>query len=303
VPDVVILTLRDSRGRPGESCVCGSGDRCTDDEKPRVPVLACADALRGSGASVEFVTASDESEIDTAIKSLESTGARLVVAAATDAELRAVVRRLVRRHSPPPSKRPAEMPAGRTVFDLPPLAVLPLHPGVPDLVARLGLPSTAADVARATLAGRERRLDLLRTDSGSVTLNGALLGGIDPDQGLAPWRGRVEVDDVLLTEGSEAVLACAVRNAGSSDVDGLPLVVDADPADGQVEVAVAVPVLKRRLIRETEVRYEVRRARGRAVTVIPRDVDIRQDDDGVISALGRKRAWWIEAGAWGTYVM
>src|SRR4051812_43340387 len=283
--------------------MCGSDDRCGDDEAPRVPVLACADALRAGDARVELVTACDESEIDTAIKAIQASGARLVVAAASDAELRAVVRRLARRHAPPPSKRPAELPPGRTMFDLPPLAVLPLLPSVPALVARLHLPRTATEVAAATLAGRTRRLDLLRTDSGSVTLHAALFGGIDPDQGLAPWRGRVEVDDAVLTDGDEAVLACAVQNLGSSDVDGLPLVTDADPADGRVEVAVAVPVLKRRLVRPAAVSYEVRRARGRSVSVIPRDVDIRHVDDGVVSALGRKRAWWIEAGAWGTYVM
>ena len=299
MPDVVILTLRDSPHGPGEGCVCGATEQgCGDDDRPRVPVLECADALRAERLSVDLVTARDESEIDAALKA----EGRLVVAAASDAELRAVVRRLVRRNSPPPSKRPAELPPNRTVFDLPPLAVLPLAPAVPDVVKSLGLPVSPKDVAAAVLSQKIQRYDLLRTDSGSVTLNGALLGGV-ADGELVSWRGRVEVDDAVLTDGEETVLACAVRNMGSSDVDGLPLVVDAVPDDGRVEVAVAVPIMKRRLLREAAVSYEVRRAVGRAVSVLPRGTDVRYVDDGVNSTLNRKRSWWVEAGAWGAYVM
>src|SRR5688572_14788112 len=157
--DVVLLSLADA-------------SECA---QPRVPVLDCAQALRAAGATVELATAREDAEVDAALKPVGVGEARLVVAAATDAEVRAVVRRLVRRYAPPPSKRPADLPAGRTVFDLPPLAVLPLAPAVPDLVVELGLPRAPADVAAATLAGRARRLDLLRTDSGSVTLHGCLL--------------------------------------------------------------------------------------------------------------------------------
>jgi hypothetical protein len=279
--------------------VCGGSDghSCGDDG-PRVPVLACADALRAAGARVDLVTASDESEIDTAIKA----DGRLVVAASSDAELRAVMRRLTRMHAPPPSKRPAELPPNRTMFDLPALAVLPLAPAVPDLVRRLGLPVEPADVAAAVAGEVTRRYDLLRTDSGSVTVNGAMLGGV-VDGELVSWRGRVEVDDAVLTDGDEPLLACSVRNAGSSDVDGLPLVVDAVPDDGRVEVAVAVPLMRRRLLRPATVSYEVRRAQGRAVSVIPQGTDVRYVDDGVAGTLGRKRSWWVEAGAWGAYVM
>jgi hypothetical protein len=298
VPDVVILTLRDSRHGTGEGCVCGRNDEGCADERPRVPVLECADALRDERLSVDLVTARDESEIDAAL----TDESRLVVAAATDAELRAVVRRLVRRHAPPPSKRPAELPANRTVFDLPPLAVLPLSPAVPDLVTRLGLPASPKDVAAAVISQKIQRYDLLRTDSGSVTLGGALLGGV-ADGELVSWRGRVEVDDAVLTDGGEPVLACAIRNMGSSDVDGLPLVIDAVPDDGQVEVAVAVPLIQRRLWREAVVSYEVRRAQGRAVSVLPHGTDVRYVDDGVAATLNRKRSWWVEPGAWAAYVM
>jgi diacylglycerol kinase family enzyme len=261
-----------------------------------VPVLACVDALRAAGATVESVTAASDLEIDDAVKPVEAGDARLIVAAATDAEIRGVVRRLVRRLAPPPSRRPADLPADRTVFDLPPLAVLPLSPSVPPFVRTLDLPTEPDAVAAATLAGRERRLDLLRTDAGSVTLHGVRLGG--PGR---PFRARIACDDAVLSDGSEPLVACAIANAGRSEVDGLPLVPMAAPDDGLVEVAVAVPVLRRRLLRAASVRVEVRRARGRAMSVTPHDETVAAVDDGVDDPLTRKRSWWTERGAWGVY--
>ncbi len=299
MPRVVILTLRDP-ARHG----CGGGDACACGAAGpvRVPVLACADALKAAGAMVDLVIANSDAEIDTAVKPVDGGEVRLIVAAATDAEVRAVVRRMVRHLAPPPSKRPVDLPTNRTVSDLPPLSVLPLVPAVPPISSALGLPLTPDDVAAATLGGRERRLDLLRNDAGSVTLHGFLLGGFDHGQ-PAVLRARIETDDTVITDGDETVLACAVRNVGPSDVDGLPLVVEAAPDDGLVEVAVAVPVLRRRLVRSADVHYEVRRARGRGMSVTPCDGDIRCVDDGVVGPLARKRSWWTEPGAWGTYVM
>jgi hypothetical protein len=281
MPSVVLLSLADA----------------TDCERPRVPVLRCAEALREHGAAVELVTASSDADVDAALKPVETGDARLVVAADTDAQLRAVVRRMVRRYAPPPSKRPAELPAGRTVFDLPPIAVLPLAPAVPALVTELGLPSEPAEVATAVLGEASRRFDLLRTDSGSVTLHGCLLGGVDAGGTAIAWQARIEVDDAVLSDGRETVLACSIRNAGASEVDGLPLVPAAAADDGVVHVAVAVP-----LVRRKRVQFEVRRARGRAVSVTPRS-DVPLVDDGVAGELGRKRAWWIEPGCWGAYLM
>lgn len=284
--DVVILALSD-----GEAC-----------EVPRVPVLACADALRTAGAGVSTVTAGSDGDIDAALKPVEAGEASLVVAAASDGEVRAVVRRLVRRYAPPPSKRPAELPAGRTVLDLPPLAILPLTPAVPPLAQHLGLPVEPAAVASAVLAGTTRRLDLLRTDAGSVTLHGSLLGGVDASGAAVAWRGRVEVDDAILTDGEDPVFACSIRNVGSSQIDGLPLVPEATPDDGVLDVAIAVPVLRRRTLRKPTVQFEVRRAHGRAVSVTPREAQVPLHDDGVTGTLNRKRAWWIEHGAWAVYL-
>ncbi len=316
--DVLILSLRegprpDACGSGGGCGGCGSAELAAC--APRVPVLGCTDALTAAGARVETVTAGSDAEIDAALARFDGPArpdglawpdpdskARLIVAAATDGQLRAVVRRLVRRYAPPPSRRPADLPDDRTIPDLPPLAVLPLDPAGTGLVRQLDLPTAPADVAAAVLAGRTRRLDLLRNDGGSVTLDGALLGGSDETGRAVPWRGRVEVDSAVLSDGTDPLLACVVGNAGGyATFDGLPLLTDGDPTDGKVEVAVAVPVVDKRPLRKPRVRVEVRRARGRAAAVLPRDGELPFLDDGVAGSTTRKRSWWTEPGAWSVY--
>ena len=316
--DVVLLSLAEGGGAAG-ACGSGCGD-CGATEReacgPRVPVLECAAALTAAGATVEIITAGSDQEIDDVLARFDGpprpdgltwpdpgSRARLVVAAAVDGQLRAVVRRLVRRYAPPPSKRPADLRADRTVPDLPPLAVLSLDGGdSTGLAAQLGLPRAPADVAAAVLTGPVRRLDLLRNDGGSVTLDGALVGGVDDAGRAVPWRGRVEVDDAVLSDGSEPILASAIGNgAGYAEFDGLRLLAVGDPTDGLVEVAVAVPAVVKRRFRASSVRVEVRRARGRAVSVLPRDGELQFLDDGVGGSMNRKRSWWTEPGAWAVY--
>ncbi len=344
--DVVLLSLEEGAPAGGS---CGTGDGCCggagasggaggaggsgasgasgasggDSPKaacaPRVPVLACADALTAAGARVETVTACSDADIDKVVARFDAPAradglswpdtdakTRLIVAVATDGQLRAIVRRFVRRYAPPPSRRPGDLADNRTVPDLPPIGLLPLDPagsaGHRDLAAQLGLPREPAAVAAAVLGGTVRRLDLLRNDGGSVTVDGALLGGTDDNGRAVPWRGRVEVDDAVLSDGSDPMLACAVGNAGGyAEFDGLQLLTDGDPTDGRVEVAVAVPVVVRRRFRSSRVRIEVRRARGRAVSVLPRDGEVQFLDDGVPGSTSRKRSWWTEPGAWAVY--
>nr|WP_205862281.1 diacylglycerol kinase family protein [Planosporangium thailandense] len=263
---------------------------------PRVPVLACRDALVAGGAQVETVTAYSDGDIDAV---LDSPDRVLIVAATTDGEVRAVVRRMVRRYAPAPSARPESLPEDRTLPDLPPIGVLPM--GDVELVKRLGLPSDPAAVAAAVLSGRTRRLDLLRNDGGSVTLHGTLLGGADDTGQAVPYAASVNVDDTVLSDGGEPLLATAVANAdGYATIDDLPLVTRADAADGMLDVAVALPVTTRRWYGRRQVRVEVRRARGRAVAVHPR-TDVPFVDDGVAGTLGRKRTWWMERGAWAVF--
>ncbi len=263
----------------------------------RVPVLACADGLR-QGASVEIVPAESDAEVDAWLARAEAEQAAVVVAGG-DGPLRAVLRRAVRRVLPRGGARPDDLAADRTVPDLPAFGVLPLEPvgAVPDLASRLGLPRSPADVAAAVLAGDVRRVDLLRNDGGSVTLHGALLGGADEQGRPVPWQARIDVDDAVLCDGTEPLLACAVANAdGYASVGGLPLLLGADPADGVLDVGVALPAGRRR--RAT---VEVRRARGRAVAVTLTCESVHCTDDGVDGVLRAKRTWWMERGAWGVY--
>lgn len=328
--DVVLLTLGSERDAAGGGC--GSGGACCGGaadaageqpeercETPRVPVLACADALTARGARVETVTARSDAEIDEVLARLDGppradgltwpdpdSKTRLVVATASDGQLRAVLRRLVRRYAPPPSRRPADLPGNRTVPDLPPVGVLPLDPArtgtARDLAAQLGLPRDPAAVAAAVLDGTPRRLDLLRNDGGSVTLDGALLGATDDAGRPLHWRARVEVDDAVLSHGEDPILACAIGNAGGyARLDDVTLLADPDPSDGRVEVAVAVAVVTRSALGRKKVRLEVRRARGRAAAVVPRDGTVPFLDDGVEGELSRKRSWWIEPGAWAVW--
>jgi hypothetical protein len=321
--DVVLLSLAEGGTSAGGDSCGGACGACSTLERtaascttPRVPVLECADALTAAGARVEMVTASSDKEIDEVIARFDGppradgldwpdaeSKTRLVVAASTDGQLRAVVRRLVRRYAPPPSKRPAELASDRTVPDLPPIAILPLDvTNATDLAAQLDLPRTPKGVAEAVLNGPVRRLDLLRNDGGSVTVDGALVGGSDDDGRAVPWRGRVEVDDAVLSDGEEPILAAVVGNAGAyAEVDGMRLLAEGNPTDGWVEVAVAVPQVVKQRFRGTRVRLEVRRARGRAVSVLPRDGEVHFLDDGVAGSMSRKRSWWTEAGAWAVY--
>jgi hypothetical protein len=279
-------------------------------------VLRCAEALTKAGARVETITAGSDAEIDDVIARFDApprpdglswpdadSKVRLVIASATDGQLRAVLRRLVRRYAPPPSKRPSDLSADRTVPDLPPVAILPLDlSSTDDLAAQLGLPRSPDAVAAAVLNGTVRRLDLLRNDGGSVTVDGALVGGSDADGRALPWRGRVEVDSTVLSDGTDPIMACAIGNGGAyATFDGFRLLTDGDPTDGQVEVAVAVPRVIKQRFRGTRVQVEVRRARGRAVSVLPRDGELPFLDDGVAGSLNRKRSWWTEPGAWAVY--
>ncbi|MFD6613068.1 diacylglycerol kinase family protein [Micromonospora chalcea] len=329
--DVVLLTLGSERDAPGGGCGNGGGACCggADDtaaetgeercETPRVPVLACADELTARGARVTTVTARSDAEIDEVLARLDGPPradgltwpdpdgkTRLIVATASDGQLRAVLRRLVRRYAPPPSRRPADLAENRTVPDLPPVGVLPLDPArsgtARDLAAQLGLPRDPAGVAAAVLDGTSRRLDLLRNDGGSVTLDGALLGAADDAGRPLHWRARVEVDGTVLSDGSEPITACAIGNAGGyARLGEVDLLGGPDPADGRVTVGVAVPVVTRSALGRKKVRLEVRRARGRAVAVVPRDEKVPFLDDGVEGELSRKRSWWTEPGAWAVW--
>jgi hypothetical protein len=256
---------------------------------PRTQALHLVDELKARGAVVRTAEASTPEAVDTI---LDDPDERIVLAADTDEQVNAVMARLVRHAIPAPSKRPEGLPEGRTIPDLPPMAVLPLS-GVPGIVTRLGLPEKPAEVAAAVADGSVRRTDLMRHDGGGVAIDGVRLGGGD-----RPWRGVVNLDDVVLADGSEQILACVVANADGYAVADDMVLAEPDPADGKIDVAVAVPVSVGRF--KKRLRIEVRRARGRAVAVHPEDT-VTFIQDGLVGELGRKRTWWVEPGAAGWY--
>ena len=199
------------------------------------------------------------------------------MAAATDAELRAVVRRMVRRYAPPPSKRPAELPPGRTVFDLPPLGVLPLTPAVPALVRSLALPTRSG---RGGGGGPGRPRTPARPAAHTTAARSRCTAACWAARSTAGRHrcGRADRDATTPCSATARRPCWPAPSAtpDSSDVDGLPLLVDGDrPTTALVEVAVAVPVLRRRWLRAAEAQVEVRRARGRAMSVTPRDDEVR----------------------------
>ena len=272
----------------------------------RVPLfLPAATRFAPQVLQVETVVAHTDAEIDAALKALPDV--RLIVATAADGQLRAVMRRLVRMYAPAPSKRSlAEeaIPDDRTLPDLPPIGVLPLGPDSTDLVTRLGLPRTPADVAAAVLGGNVRRLDLLRNDAGSVTLDGVAgrrgrrerLGQHVP----GPRRGRRRRP--RRRHRARAHVAWSPTPSRYATVDGLPLVLAPDMtrrrprrggrgAAGRPGRSCAAP----------RVEIEVRRAHGRAVAITPR-ADVPFVDDGAEGTLTRKRSWWMERAAWAVYV-
>ncbi len=272
------------------------------------------------------VTAGSDAEIDAVLARLDGPPrpdgldwpaadgrTRLVVATASDGQLRAVVRRLVRRYAPPPSRRPADLAGNRTVPDLPPIGLLPLDPARAGATDRSGSARPIWPVNWACPGIRRRwrrRYSVVRSAASICCATTAVrsrwtarcsAAADEAGQPLA-WRGRVEVDDIVLSAGDEPLLACALGNAGGyAELEGVRLLTDPDPADGAIEVAVAVPVVARSRFGQNRVRLEVRRARGRAVAVTPRDDKLPFLDDGVAGELGRKRSWWVEPGAWAVY--
>jgi hypothetical protein len=307
-------------GWDGQVVICNLSEEPADacgQASPRVPVLACQDVLRGAGATVELYTARSDQEIDSLIARLDGPARpdgltwpdadahiRLIIAANSDSEVRGLVRRMVRRWAPPPSKRPADVADGRTIPDLPPIGILPL--GVVKLVDELGLPRDPEQIVKAVTDGTVGRFDLFRSDAGPITLHGALIGGVGASGQASSWRGQVQLDDTSLADPNDTILACAIANApGYTDLSdaglaGVELAPAANATSGQITVGVAVAVTHRRGLGRPRVRVEVRRASGRAASVTP-DGDVPVIDDGVGSVLGRKRAWWVEPKALGLY--
>ena len=202
--DVVLLTLGDDAAATARAPRPGAAPAPT----------RCARPARGS----RLVTAGSDAEIDAGARRPADgrpTGPADRRRRGTDGQLRAVVRRLVRRYAPPPSQRPADLPADRTVPDLPPSACCRSTRPAPDLAAQLGpAPRPGRGGRGGARRPASRRLDLLRNDGGSVTLDGALLGGADDAAGRCRGGPGSRSTTPCSPTAREPLLACAVANAG-----------------------------------------------------------------------------------------
>jgi hypothetical protein len=104
---------------------------------------------------------------------------------------------------------------------------------------------------------------------------------------------------MVLSDGDEPLLGAVIANGGGyTTIDGLPVLPDADATDGVLDVAVVASAPRRRFRRGGPI--EVRRARGRAVSVEP-TAAADFVDDGVSGELTRRRTWWMERAAMAVY--
>ena len=198
------------------------------------------------------------------------------------------------------SQRPDDLPADRTLPDLPPIGMLPLDPADAGAGHRSSdLPRVAgATSPRAVLGGTARRLDLLRNDGGSVTLHGALLGGADEGgRAVRSWPGSRSTTSVL-TDGAEPLLRCAVANAdgytdcGRSAAGRPERMPPTACSTWRSPCPSGAPALG---VPRPGSRYA---GPGAARSPSHPGEDVPFLDDGVAGTLSRKRTWWMERGAW-----
>jgi diacylglycerol kinase (ATP) len=145
----------------------------------------------------------------------------------------------------------------------PALGLIPLGTGN-DFARALGIPLEPEDAARVIVGGYRRSVDVLVDDVGSVVVNAVHAGvGAEAGSAAASWkrfgrigyslgavlaglgaegcRIRVVADGQVLASGRRRLLQVAIAN-GPMIGGGVPLVPDADPADGLADVLVSYAV-------------------------------------------------------------
>lgn len=276
-------------------------------------------AVLREGADVRVVATASVEELDAAVAGRDG---RELVAVGGDGSLHALVGALDRA-----GELTAEDPVG----------LLGRGTGN-DLARALGLPLDPVAGARALLAGRPRTLDLLRDDDGGVVVNAVhlgvgasagrraewlkdLIGVVAYPVGAAlagaaepGWALRVEIDGAVVTapsgwaaDGETLLLMVGVGN-GPSIGGGTPLVPDARPDDGLLDVMVcaatgpAERVAYGAALRSGEHvdREDVVVVRGREVTVSGEAVEA--DADGEVHGPLDRVSWRVEPGAWSILV-
>lgn len=212
------------------------------------------------------------------------------------------------------------------------IGLVPLGTGN-DFAATLDLPDVPVEAAQVITAGRTRRIDLIIDDQDGVVVNAAHIGiGAEAAKAAQPWKkalgpigyligaaltgvrglttpgARVEitVDGKTLTR-KEPVIQVAVGN-GSFVGGGTPLLPDADPSDGELDVAVSYTESPRRRIAYA---WHVRRGdhhrRDDVVYLRGSEVSVRGEklactSDGELSGPRSEHSWRIEPAALTMYV-
>jgi diacylglycerol kinase family enzyme len=207
-----------------------------------------------------------------------------------------------------------------------PAGLIPLGTGN-DFARTLGLPLDPEAAARVVLSGHRRTLDLLRDDRGGIVVNAVHLGvGAEASRQAAPlkpwlgrsayavggvlaglrvrgWQLRVTVDDERVADGGRRVLMVGIGN-GVTIGGGTPLLPDARPGDGAVDVVVSFatgPFSRLRyanLLRSGShlARRDVVHRHGTSVTVQGDPVPVNAD--GELGGPHARYEWRLHPEAW-----
>ena len=212
------------------------------------------------------------------------------------------------------------------------LGLVPLGTGN-DFAATLGLPDEGVRAAEVILAGHTRGIDLIIDGADHVVVNSAHIGiGAEAARAARPWkkalgpvgyaigafltglrgltrRGahlEITVDGKVLPR-KEPVIQVAVGN-GRFVGGGAPLLPQADPSDGELDIAVSyTESARRRIAYARSVRRGDHHRRDDVVYLRGSEVSVRGEQlpctsDGELSPPAAEHTWHIEPGALTMYV-
>jgi YegS/Rv2252/BmrU family lipid kinase len=291
------------------------------------PLLVITNAAAGSA---------EEDAVDAALRVLRPATDVAVLATEDLDALRAAVRDRDGRRIVAVGGDGSLHAAVQALFDLDaldpavPLGLIPLGTGN-DFARTVGVPLDPAAAATALLTGTPRVLDLAVDESSTVMVNAAHVGiGAEagrrahawkPALGAAAyplgsvaagavetgWRVTVEVDGVVVHGSDVPVLMVGVGN-GRTIGGGAPVVPDAAPDDGQLDVVISVstgPLARAGYavaMRDGEhiSRDDVTVHRGTVVSVWADEADeeFSVNADGEVTGPVRAKTWRLRPAAW-----